>query len=135
VIPSVVVDTDVLSFIFKGDSRGDLYLPHLNGKLTVVSFMTLAETDRWALARGWGPTKRRGMEEFLRAFIVSPFNRLVCLKWAKAMHSARRSGRPIQTADGWVAATALLHNIPLVTHNPKHFIGVAGLIIVSESTS
>jgi predicted nucleic acid-binding protein len=39
---------------------------------------------------------------------------------------------PIQTADGWVAATSLLHNIPLVTHNPKHFVGVDGLTVISE---
>lgn len=132
-IPSVVVDTDVLSFIFKEDSRGDLYLAHLNRKLTIISFMTLAETDRWALERNWGRTKRRQMEEFLRQFVVSPFNRASCLRWAEAMHSARRNGRPIQTADGWVAATALVHNIPLVTHNAKHFVGVDGLTVISES--
>lgn len=131
----MVVDTDVLSFIFKQDSRGDLYLPHLNAKLTVISFMTLAETDRWALERSWGRTKKRQMEEFLRQFIVSPFNRVLCLRWAEATHSARRNGRPIQTADGWVAATALLHGIPLVTHNSKHFLGVDGLQVVSESTA
>jgi tRNA(fMet)-specific endonuclease VapC len=133
-IPSVVVDTDVLSFIFKEDSRGDLYLPHLNSKLVVISFMTLAETDRWALERNWGRTKRRQMEEFLKQFVVSPFNRDLCLNWARAMHSARQNGRPIQTADGWVAATALLHGIPLVTHNLKHLLGVDGLQVVSEST-
>lgn len=132
-IPSVVADTDVLSFIFKEDSRGDLYLAHLNHKLTIISFMTLAETDRWALERNWGRTKRRQMEEFLRQFVVSPFNRASCLRWAEAMHSARRNGRPIQTADGWVAATALVHNIPLVTHNAKHFVGVDGLTVISES--
>lgn len=133
-IPSVVVDTDVLSFIFKEDSRGDLYLPHLNGKLTIISFMTLAESDRWALERNWGRTRQRKMAEFLKQFIVSPFNRMSCLRWAEALHSARRNGRPIQTADGWVAATALVHSIPLVTHNGKHFVGVDGLTVISEST-
>lgn len=127
------MDTDVLSFIFKEDSRGDLYLAHLNRKLTIISFMTLAETDRWALERNWGRTKRRQMEEFLRQFVVSPLNRASCLRWAEAMHSARRNGWPIQTADGWVAAAALVHNIPLVTHNAKHFVGVDGLTVISES--
>ena len=132
-IPSVVVDTDVLSFIFKEDTRGDLYLPHLNGKLTIISFMTLAETDRWAIERNWGRTKHEAMAEFIRQFIVSPFNRSLCLRWAQAMCSARRNGRPIQTADGWVAATALLHDIPIVTHNRKHYAGVDNLIVISES--
>lgn len=125
-IPSVVVDTDVLSFIFKEDTRGDLYLPHIDGKLTIISFMTLAETDRWAIERNWGPTRRERMAEFIQQFIISPFNRSLFLCWAEAMCSARRNGRPIQTADGWVAATALLHDIPVVTHNRKHFVGVDG---------
>ena len=134
-IPSVVLDTDVLSFIFKEDTRGNLYLPHLDGKLTIISFMTLAETDRWAIERNWGPTKRKQMAEFLRQFVVSPFSRNVCLRWAEAMDSARRNGRPIQTADGWVAATALVHNLPVLTHNKRHFVGVDGLTVVSEAKS
>jgi hypothetical protein len=32
-MPSVVVDTDVLSFQFKGDSRARLYDEHLAGQL------------------------------------------------------------------------------------------------------
>lgn len=97
--------------------------------------MTLAETDRWALERNWGQTKRHQMEVFLRQFIVSPFNRKLCLNWAEAIYSARRNGKPIQTADAWVAATALLHNLPLVSHNGKHYAGVDGLTIISEVVS
>ena len=131
-IPSVVVDTDVLSYLFKEDTRGELYLPHLDGKLTIISFMTLAETDRWALERNWGVARRAAMKTFLEQFIISPFNRTLCIRWAEAMYNARRSGLPIQTADGWVAATALLHDVPLVTHNKKHYVGVNGLTILSE---
>jgi tRNA(fMet)-specific endonuclease VapC len=48
---AIVVDTDVLSYLFKGDTRGDLYRPHLDGQVLLISFMTLAELDRWALAQ------------------------------------------------------------------------------------
>jgi peptidase E len=57
------------------------------------------------------------MEEYLRNFIVYPFDRALCLKWAEVSDCARRNGRPIQCADAWIAATAVLHRIPLVTHN------------------
>ncbi|MEN3333377.1 MAG: tRNA(fMet)-specific endonuclease VapC [Blastocatellia bacterium] len=127
------MDTDVVSFVFKEDTRGELYLPHLDGKLTIISFMTLAETDRWAIERNWGVGKRAAMKTFVEQFVISPFNRILCIRWAKAMYSARRNGIPIQTADGWVAATALLHDVPLVTHNKKHYLGVDGLTIISEA--
>ena len=55
-MPSVVVDTDVVSFLFKRDQRADLYRPYLEGNLLVISFMSLAELDRWALERNWGET-------------------------------------------------------------------------------
>lgn len=44
----LVVDTDVVSFVFKGDTRAKLYAPHLSGRQLVVSFMTVAELYRWS---------------------------------------------------------------------------------------
>jgi tRNA(fMet)-specific endonuclease VapC len=49
------------------------------------------------------------------------------------MQSGRRNGRPISAADAWVAATALYLGVPLVTHNQNHFIGIDGLLIISEN--
>jgi len=45
-IPTVVVDTDVVSFLYKRDTRALLYTPYLDGKLTLISFMTIAELHR-----------------------------------------------------------------------------------------
>jgi tRNA(fMet)-specific endonuclease VapC len=132
-ISGVVVDTDVVSFLFKHDTRATLYRPHLDGKLTLISFMTLAELDRWALERQWGEKKRRALETFLPRFIVIECSRTLCLKWAEVKYSARRSGRPIETADAWVAATGLLYDIPLVTHNHAHYVGVGALRVITES--
>lgn len=129
---SVVVDSDVISFLFKRDFRAELYRPHLTGKILVISFMTVAELDLWALQRGWGETRRARMEEQLRNFVVYPFHRALCLKWAEVSDGARRKGRPISCADAWIAATALLHDIPLVSHNREHFSDIQGLILISE---
>jgi tRNA(fMet)-specific endonuclease VapC len=130
---SVVVDTDVMSFLFKRDSRAEWYRPHLTGKLLVLSFMTIAELDCWALARNWGQTCRARMEEYLRNFVVYLFDRALCLKWAEVSDHARRNGRRIECADAWVAATAIQHDIPLVTHNASDYAGVHGLMVISEA--
>lgn len=129
-ISSVVADTNVLSFIFKEDTRAELYRPHIDDNLVIVSFMTIAELDRWALHHNWGKARRRSMELFLQDFLFSFCDRSLCVKWAEATDSARRNGRPIDTADAWIAATALLHGIPLLTHNPSDYLGVDGLILV-----
>ena len=128
---SVIIDTDVLSFLWKNDTRSELYRPHLSEKIIVISFMTLAEIDRWALERKWGEVRKKKMEQHLKNFVVHPYNRELCLKWAEASWSAQRNGKPIETADAWIAATALLHNIPLVTNNKRHFVGVDGLTLIT----
>jgi hypothetical protein len=40
---AVVVDTDVVSFLYKHDTRADAYRPHLDGQMPIISFQTLAE--------------------------------------------------------------------------------------------
>lgn len=132
-ISAIAVDTDVLSYIFKGDTRSALYLPHLSGKLALISFMTLAELRQWSLLRNWGDARRRRLERFLQDYLVIHSDDQLCSKWAEATRSAIRNGRPIDTADAWVAATALLHGVPLVTHNRSHYLGIDGLTLISQA--
>jgi hypothetical protein len=42
-VGTVVIDTDVVSFLHKKDSRARLFRPHLVGNDRIISFMTLAE--------------------------------------------------------------------------------------------
>ena len=56
----------------------------------------------------------------------------LCGVWAQVMNQARKTGRPIATADAWIAATALWHGIPLVSHDAD-FSGIAGLQLVTET--
>ena len=128
-----VVDTDVVSFLFKSTPEAQLYLSHLAGNLLVVSFMTVAELDRWALHRNWGVRRTARMDARLRRFVFYPADRALCHAWAGITDSERRKGRVISTADAWVAATALVNNIPLVTHNRRHFETVDNLVVISEA--
>lgn len=129
----VVVDTDVISFLFKADTRADLYRPHLDGRLVVISFMTLAELDQWALLRNRGEQRKQALEAYIARFTVTPYDRERCRLWAATSVEARRPGRPLQTADAWIAATAMLYGVPLVTHNPGDFGGLPGLLLISEA--
>ncbi len=122
-----VVDTDVVSFLFKQDSRASLYLPYLSGHSSIISFMTVAELERWSLTANWGSKRTEWMRLFIARFVVVPYTHDLAVKWAIAMTSARRAGRPIQTADAWVAATALLYQTPLLTHNKSDYLGVDSL--------
>jgi tRNA(fMet)-specific endonuclease VapC len=73
------------------------------------------------------------MREQLRKFVTYPFERSLCLKWAEITASAEANGHRISCADAWIAATAMLHDIPLITHNRRDFADVTGLTVVSSA--
>lgn len=127
----VVVDTDVVSFLFKNDSRAQLYLPLLRSRTLLVSFMTEAELEQWILLAKWGPSRVQRFQEFMTGFASVPSSRDLILKWAEVMVTARANRRRIEAADAWIAATALLYSAALVTHNPKDYLGLANLTILT----
>jgi tRNA(fMet)-specific endonuclease VapC len=128
-----VVDTDVVSYIFKCSPVAQLYLPHLRGKFMFISFMTVAELNRWALSKNWGAKSVGELEKYLAEFILRPFDKELCRLWAEVVVGGQRKGHVINVADAWIAATALINDIPLVTHNRRHFEAIAGLTVISES--
>ena len=129
---AVVVDTDVVSYLFKSDTRAALYRLHLDGQLPIISFQTLAELERWTLASGWGARRRQELLTYLRRYKIEHSSPGLCRRWAEVTNSARRAGRPVLAGDAWVAATALAYGLPLVTNNPSDYTGVAGLTVISE---
>ncbi len=94
--------------------------------------MSLAELEYWARVRNWGERRRTELEAYLARFVVAHSNADLCRWWGVVYTEARRKGKPIQPSDAWIAATAILYDLPLVTHNPDDFVGVAGLTVISE---
>ena len=128
----VVVDTNVISFLFKGDTRALLYEPRLDGKLQMIAAQTRAELERWSLFHNWGKRRREALREYLSDFVFVSADETVCLLWAEVKNNAHRIGRSISCEDAWIAATALAYDVPLVTHNPSDFYNVPGLTVITE---
>src|ERR1700694_4406691 len=114
----LVVDTDVVSFLFKNHSVAELYDSELVDHTLVLSFMTVAEPDRWAIQSKWGEARCSWLNHYLEPFVILPFNRALCTKWAEVTVPAQARGFRIECAD---AATAFLYDLPLVTHNRGHY--------------
>lgn len=73
-----VIDTDIFSFILKKDTRAELYKPHLDGHFLFLSFMTVAELERWANLHNWGQNKINLLENSLKRYVVQHSNRDIC---------------------------------------------------------
>ena len=128
----VVVDTDVVSFLFKNHPIGNRYDPELAGRILLISFMTVAELERWAIQRKWNEQRLHWLHLYLRRHTVVPSSADLCRNWADVMVAAQAAGRRIECADAWIAATSLLYDAPLITHNRADYLGVPGLMLVSH---
>ena len=126
--PRVVVDTSVVSYILKGHSLAPWYSDLLQGRLVGLSFMSQAELHRWPLERAWGEKRVLELRELLVRYVVLFPNNETCREWARIMS---RKGKPIDASDAWIAATAVQHRCPLVTHNPRHFQGIGQLEVLT----
>lgn len=124
-----LLDTNIISYILKGDSRAALYTKHIASQRLCISFMTVAELYAWAIARNWGNKRVDDLRTHLRQYVVLPYDDLMAWEWAKAMNFP---GHPIAAGDAWIAAAALRFAMPLVTHNRKHFEHLPGLKVISE---
>lgn len=129
---ATLLDTDVFSFVFKRDTRANLYERDLIGAEACLSFQTVAELRYWANVRRWGESRRRSLELSIRRYIVLPYDDAMTSQWAHITAARRNIGKPIACGDAWIAATALRYALPLLTHNAIDFADVPGLQVISR---
>lgn len=134
-VARLMVDTNVVSYVMKGGPLAQLYAPHLQGKLLAISFITVGEMYFGAEKAGWGVAKRQRLEESLRNFVVVPYDHEIARRYAQVCVQRQHAGRPVSLHDAWIAACALRHGVPLVTHNRKDFEGIDELALISEAPS
>jgi tRNA(fMet)-specific endonuclease VapC len=118
---SLLLDTDVASYLFKNNPRAKPLRQLLKGQRPALAFVSVAELFKWTLKRRWGPQKVEQLEAALRRYVVIPYDRDLAWTWARVVATCEDAGRPIAPTDAWIAAAALRHDVPLLTNNLKHY--------------
>jgi len=129
----LILDTNIVSYLMKGGPLAEAYLPHVQGRLHAIAFITVGELYFGAEYNGWGLAKRQGLETTLRNFVVIPYDHEIARCYGRVVTECRRKGNPISLNDAWIAACAVRHAVPLVTHNAKHFKDIDSLQIITEN--
>ena len=125
----IVVDTSVVSLLIRRDSRAVYYQDRLAGRRAVISFQTLEELWFGAYKGGWGDRRKNRLRRDLDQYeVVWPSPEIVHIS-AHLRSEREGAGRRLNTADAWVAATAILLDCPLAAHD-RDFAGVPDLEIV-----
>ena len=121
----VLIDSDVLIWLMRGNTAATAVINTLGAKrdwyISAVSYMELAQ----------GCRNRNELKSVQKAFksgandvlpITQNISEMACSLVEK--YSLSHS---VHLADALIAATAMQHNLPLLSGNSKHFSAIAGL--------
>lgn len=117
-----LIDTNIASALFR--SQGPLYtvsLAALGDRIAVLSFMSRAELILWPKSNSWGPSREAALRKDISNYTTIYPDDEMCEIWTIVKQESRRKGRPITTADAWIAATAIRYQLPLITLNHRDF--------------
>lgn len=124
-----LLDTCVLSEFKKPKPDAGLYawLANVDASTTYISVFTLGEL-RYGIALLPNSAKRRELERWITSEVLLdfarrtlPFDAEVADRWGTLRTQAQSRGTPLPPVDGMLAATALQHNLTVVTRNELHF--------------
>ncbi|WP_027876997.1 type II toxin-antitoxin system VapC family toxin [Meiothermus cerbereus] len=130
---NLLVDTNIISYAYNEHRLWEVYQPMLEGQQLLVAAQSVAELRFGALFKNWGERKRRRLEVLLSSFVVVHTDDEICTAWARVRSEALTKGRPIGAGDAWIAATARVLDIPLVTHNRRDFDFLENITLISEN--
>lgn len=132
--PLALVDTNVVSYIFRRDTRALPYPPILAGfRHLAISFQTLAELRFWARKRNWERRRIADLALYLEPYSIVLASEDMTERWAQIRHQRERAGRRMEPEDAWIAATAVVIGCPLVTHDAGDFSGIDGLEVITAT--
>lgn len=134
---AVLLDTTVASLIHPRRHNSTLrarYEPNMKGATLAISFQTVAELWSWAEESQWGPILRAGLKGFIEQFVFVPYTSELAQTWARVMTHTRSVGRRLEAGDAWIASSAVLYGVPLLT-NDKDFVdlGFHGLDVICHA--
>jgi predicted nucleic acid-binding protein len=128
---AVLVDTDVVGLLFANDPECEPYAAEIAGKVALVSFQTVAEVECWTVERAWTPERCAWMHLYLERYTAVPSSPDLCRRWAEVLAAGEERGQPVTYGNAWIAATALLYRVPLLTHNLERYRGIPAVEAVS----
>ena len=125
----IVLDTNIVSFIFGGDDRARYYLERIQARRAIISFQTLEEMWYGAYSNGWGERRRSELARYLDQYETVWTNHELTQTCARLRSERRSAGREMPMADAWIAATAIMLECPLASHD-HGFAGIPELELV-----
>jgi tRNA(fMet)-specific endonuclease VapC len=117
---SFLIDTDICSAHLRGDRSVFSKFVQYTGRLH-VSTITAGELYSWVLRSKAPPDRLQLLQRFLLGVTLLPIDHEAAYRFGVLRAGLLDRGQPRMNTDLFIAATALVHGLTLVTHNARHF--------------
>ena len=126
-----LLDTNVLSELIRPKPDGNVlrWVEETDESILFLSVLTLGEI-RKGIARLRSGSRRGRLESWLQVDLRSrfqdrilPIHDAIADRWGRISALAAAKGKPVPVIEGLLAATALHHNLTLVTRNSSDVAG------------
>ena len=124
----LLLDTNIVIYSLNGDSPILRLLESFKDTQFHISMVSWVETLAGSFRHG------KEIDEILwelECFHKLPFDDSVGRTSAIIIQERLRRGKKAPFQDSLIAATGLVHHIPLLTNNPKDFRGIKGLKVIA----
>lgn len=127
-----LVDTDWVIHYVNGQPDITRRLNDLRGEGLGLSVISLAELYEGVYYSRDPARSENGLDEFLRGVSLVGLDRETARRFGRERGRLRRAGRTVADLDLLIGATALRHDLTLLTNNRRHFEVLEGLRIESQ---
>lgn len=126
------LDTNVIIDLFHGDERIRSKIEELRERYSFsITPIVLSELFKGAFLAKNKKEALKLVEEFAHSVEFLDFNERSCRIFGENYAELKRTGKQTQEADLMIASIAVAHNNILVTRNPKDFINIKSLKVLS----
>ncbi len=123
---SWLIDTDVFSHLAKRQKEPRLVAWLAKERdVSYTSTVVIAQLAYWVRSKHGTPKQR--LQEWLTRLVrtmegrIYGFSVSIAYTWADLRHQLAKAGKPMPIEDGCIAATALRHDLTIVTGNERDF--------------
>ena len=126
---SHLIDTDVIIDNLRGDTAATEWLHRHRGNQLAVSILTVGELYKGAYRHPDRDAQLGALASYLGRFAILGLTDAIMHRYGLEYAALRARGQLIDDIDLPIAASALTHDLRLVTRNLRHFDRVPRLVI------
>jgi len=129
-----LIDTDIIIYSLKGNTTVADHLRRHRTDPIMISVITYGEMVYGARKSNQTERNLATAHRVAEIYPMLPVTQSVIETFAGIRASLETAGTPLDDMDLLIGATALSHNLTLVTNNEKHFSRIPGLSVENWAT-